>query len=84
MNSLEVSSKELLLQGLVTKPALLLADEPTGALDSATGKEILELFKTLNEAENTIIMISHDVNVANESKRIVNLSDGVMTVKIAL
>lgn len=67
-------------RALVTKPALLLADEPTGALDSATGKEILELFKKLNEAGNTIIMISHDIKVANSSKKIVNLSDGVLTI----
>ncbi|MBC5647929.1 ABC transporter ATP-binding protein [Christensenella tenuis] len=63
-------------RALVTKPALLLADEPTGALDSATGKEILALFRELNEAGNTIVMISHDVNVAGASKRIITISDG--------
>jgi putative ABC transport system ATP-binding protein len=67
-------------RALVTKPALLLADEPTGALDSETGKEILELFKELNAAGNTIIMISHDINVANSSKKIVRLSDGILIV----
>lgn len=67
-------------RALVTKPALLLADEPTGALDSETGKEILELFKELNAAGNTIIMISHDINVAKSSKKIVRLSDGILTV----
>lgn len=66
-------------RALVTKPALLLADEPTGALDSQTGKEILELFKDLNEAGNTIVMITHDKNVANSSKRIVYLNDGVLS-----
>ncbi len=68
-------------RALVTKPALLLADEPTGALDSNTGKEILLLFKELNEAGNTIIMITHDRNVANYSKRILYLDDGVLTEK---
>lgn len=63
-------------RALVTRPALLLADEPTGALDSVTGKEILKLFSELNDAGNTIIMISHDENVAKASKRIVTISDG--------
>ena len=63
-------------RALVTTPALLLADEPTGALDSTTGKEILALFRELNEAGNTIVMISHDVNVAGASKRIITISDG--------
>jgi len=66
-------------RALVTRPALLLADEPTGALDSATGHEILALFKMLNEEGNTIVMISHDRNVAAQSKRIVEINDGYMT-----
>lgn len=63
-------------RALVTKPALLLADEPTGALDSTTGKEILKLFCELNDAGNTIVMISHDISVAQASKRIITISDG--------
>lgn len=66
-------------RALVTKPALLLADEPTGALDSSTGKEILSLFKELNSEGNTIIMITHDSNVAKESKKILYLNDGVLS-----
>lgn len=66
-------------RSLVTKPVLLLADEPTGALDSNTGKEILHLFKELNEVGNTIIMITHDTNVAKYSKRTIYLDDGVLT-----
>lgn len=65
-------------RALVTKPTLLLADEPTGALDSKAGKEILQLFKELNELGNTIIMITHDTNVAKYSKRILYLDDGVL------
>ena len=65
-------------RALVTNPAILLADEPTGALDSATGKEILELFKKLNEVGNTIIVITHDNKVARESKRIIRIQDGVL------
>lgn len=68
-------------RALVTTPALLLADEPTGALDSATGKEILALFKELNDMGNTIIMITHDLNVAQNSKRIAYLTDGRLTVQ---
>ncbi len=63
-------------RALVTKPALLLADEPTGALDSATGKEILQLFRDLNHDGNTIVQITHDINVAQSGKRIVHLNDG--------
>lgn len=66
-------------RALVTNPAILLADEPTGALDSATGKEILELFKKLNDVGNTIIVITHDNKVARESKRIIRIQDGVLT-----
>ncbi|WP_343751862.1 ABC transporter ATP-binding protein [Clostridium cadaveris] len=66
-------------RALVTKPAILLADEPTGALDSVTGKEILSLFKELNDTGNTIIMITHDTNVAKESKKILHLNDGVLS-----
>lgn len=66
-------------RALVTTPALLLADEPTGALDSATGKEILTLFKQLNDMGNTIIMITHDLKVAQHSKRIGYLTDGVLS-----
>ena len=65
-------------RALITKPSILLADEPTGALDSNTGKEILEMFKELNAMGNTIIQISHDINVAKAGKHIVHLKDGIM------
>jgi len=66
-------------RALVTKPALLLADEPTGALDSNTGKDILALFKELNDLGNAIIMITHDRKVAENSSRIVYLEDGILS-----
>lgn len=65
-------------RALVTSPAILLADEPTGALDSRTGKEILSLFKALNERGNTIIQITHDVNVARAGNKILTISDGII------
>lgn len=69
-------------RALVTAPDLLLADEPTGALDSQTGQEILALFQELNDMGNTIIMITHDFKVAQHSKRILRLTDGVLSIDI--
>lgn len=63
-------------RALVGNPKLLLADEPTGALDSATGKEVLKFFKELNEKGHTIVMITHDLNVAKSAGRIVRIVDG--------
>ena len=66
-------------RALVGRPALLLADEPTGALDTATGREILELFRQLNRRGHTIIQITHDLNVAAAAGRILHLQDGVLS-----
>jgi putative ABC transport system ATP-binding protein len=63
-------------RALVGKPAILLADEPTGALDQNSGKDVLKLFEQLNEMGNTIVMITHDLNVAKSAKRIVRIVDG--------
>lgn len=63
-------------RALVGSPKLLLADEPTGALDRATGEEVLRLFRQLNEMGNTIVMITHDLHVAKSAKRIVKIIDG--------
>ena len=63
-------------RALAGNPKLLLADEPTGALDSATGKEVLRLFCELNEKGHTIVMITHDMNVAKNAGRIVHIVDG--------
>lgn len=57
-------------------PAILLADEPTGALDSNSGKEVLRLFQELNNMGNTIVMITHNINVARAAGRIVCIVDG--------
>ncbi len=63
-------------RALVGKPSILLADEPTGALDQASGKDVLKLFSELNEMGNTIVMITHDLGVAKSAKRIVKIIDG--------
>ena len=63
-------------RALAGEPSLLLADEPTGALDSKTGKEVLDFLKVLNEQGNTIVMITHDNTIAAEAKRIVRIHDG--------
>jgi putative ABC transport system ATP-binding protein len=63
-------------RSLVNDPLILLADEPTGALDSATGKQILEIFDELNAAGTTIVLVTHDASVAERAHRTVWLSDG--------
>ena len=66
-------------RALVTHPTLLLADEPTGALDQKTGVQIMELFENLNREGHTIIMITHDLHVAKRARRIVHIIDGELT-----
>ena len=66
-------------RAMVNHPKLLLADEPTGALDSKSGKQVLELFESLNESGVTVVMITHDRKVAEQAKRIVHIIDGEIT-----
>jgi putative ABC transport system ATP-binding protein len=63
-------------RALVTEPTILLADEPTGALDQKTGAQVMKLFEELNKDGRTIIMITHDINIAHHAKRIVRILDG--------
>ena len=63
-------------RALVGQPAILLADEPTGALDQESGKEVLKLFQRLNDMGNTIVMITHDLGVARHAGRVVRIVDG--------
>ena len=63
-------------RALAGNPSLILADEPTGALDSRTSREVLNFLKQLNEEGNTIVMITHDNSIAMEAKRIIRVSDG--------
>jgi putative ABC transport system ATP-binding protein len=65
-------------RALVNNPSLLLADEPTGALDSKTGQEILDLFDQLHDQGMTLIVVTHDPNVSSRAHRIVTLRDGLI------
>ena len=66
-------------RALVGNPAILLADEPTGALDTNSGKDVLKLFSKLNVMGNTIVMITHDLNVAKSAGRVVHIIDGQLS-----
>ena len=63
-------------RALVNRPSILLADEPTGNLDSQTGREILDLFRELDSRGNSIIMVTHEDDVAQEAKRVIHIRDG--------
>ena len=65
-------------RALVNDPAIILADEPTGNLDSNTGEEIMEIFQQLHNGGNTIILITHEEYIANHSKRVIRLLDGLV------
>jgi len=66
-------------RALATNPTLLLADEPTGALDQTTGEQVMELFRELHDEGRTIIMITHDLKIARHGSRIVNILDGELS-----
>jgi len=65
-------------RALVTDPIIILADEPTGNLDTATGKAILELFAAVNTAGTTVIIVTHDAEVSSVCRRVVHLRDGLI------
>ena len=62
----------------MNKPSLLLADEPTGNLDSKTGAEIMALFEDLSRKGNTIILVTHEEDIAKHARRIIRLRDGLV------
>ncbi|AYB00373.1 ABC transporter ATP-binding protein [Lachnoanaerobaculum umeaense] len=63
-------------RALAANPSLILADEPTGALDSKTSRQVLDFFKKIHEEGNTVIMITHDNSIALEAKRVIRIADG--------
>ena len=65
-------------RAIVNEPAMILADEPTGALDTKTSAEIMELFKSLNRQGRTVVIVTHDPKVAEQCDRIIEISDGVI------
>ena len=72
------SSRVAIARALVNDPAVVLADEPTGNLDSQTSEEIMGLFSQLNDSGRTIIMVTHDEDVASHAKRIIRMRDGLV------
>jgi len=63
-------------RAIVNSPSVILADEPTGALDTKTSAEIMDLFKALNEQRRTVIIVTHDPKVAEQCERVIEISDG--------
>jgi putative ABC transport system ATP-binding protein len=63
-------------RALINKPAIILADEPTGNLDSQSGKDIMQIVKQLNKQGNTIVIITHDEHIAKQAQRIIKIQDG--------
>ena len=65
-------------RALVNKPSIIFADEPTGNLDSQTGNDVMKLFQELNDQGQTIILITHEEDIAMQSKRIITIKDGLI------
>ena len=65
-------------RALITRPELILADEPTGALDSTSGEQVMELFQSLNDEGVSVLMITHDSEIAAKAQRKVIIRDGIM------
>lgn len=65
-------------RALITNPSLILADEPTGALDSHTSKDVMEVFRQLNSDGMTVVIVTHDPGVGEQTNRIIRISDGMI------
>ncbi len=78
------SQRVAVARALINNPSLILADEPTGNLDSKTSIEIMELFDSLNNDNNTIMLVTHEEDIAEHSKRIIRLKDGIIETQTIL
>ena len=65
-------------RALINNPSIILADEPTGNLDSKTSSEIMEIFNKIQEAGNTVVLVTHEEDIANHAHRVVRLRDGIV------
>lgn len=69
-------------RALINNPSIILADEPTGNLDSKTGKEIIQMFRNLHKKGNTVIIVTHDQNIAKQTNRQIKIKDGIIVDKL--
>ena len=72
------SQRVAIARALITRPALILADEPTGALDSHTSEQIMQLFKDVNREGRTVLMVTHEEDIARQTQRVIHMRDGVV------
>ena len=72
------SQRVAIARALITRPALILADEPTGALDSQTSEQIMQLFRDVNDEGRTVLMVTHEEDIAQQTKRVIHMRDGLV------